>query len=743
MGNLTWMRRGQAAVAAVLVLGAWAFQGAVASAAEGAEGAGAPFSMVVMDPLAAPLSCPCVAGYAQRKYEVLGEYLSEQLHRPVTVTFAESIASALEREGVDEVHLVIGKDSVVRAHGKKLDLGVRRLARLTGKDGKTTQTGLVVVRAADAAQAVADLHGHRILYGPAECDEKFGAARRLLAEAGVPLAPPDEAETSAACSDGACTIIDWGDRIRGAAVISSYAAPLLEGCGTIKKGDLRVVGETKPVAFVAAFATNRLDEAERNALRDALLASSKEPGMLTALESMLGVVPVDFKPVEIPGATLPGDLSGPAAPQVEGGGEAARPSAAEGAAVVPAEAWSGWLGPRRDGRVAWLPERLPASPHVVWRHVLGRSGLGGLAATESHVILGDRDGSNRADVFRCLDATTGVEIWTVSYPAPGQLDYDNCPRAAPLIHQGRVYLFGAFGDLTCADLQTGAVVWRVNVRLKFLAIDRLPWGTCSSPLLVDDVIVVNPGAPLASLVGLDAATGAVRWKTPGEPQGHGSLIVATLGGVRQIVGHTQKGLHGWDPADGRELWTLEPPVPGDFNVPTPVAIGDRLLVCSENNGTRLFAFDAAGRILRTPVATDEDVAPQLSTPVAVGSRAYCVDRRLYAWDTSAGLAPLPGLSDEAFAEFGPLFATAERLLVQGRGGEMLLVDAMGEAPRIVSRWAPAAGSDEREAELLSSPALVGTRLFVRLDAEVVCVDLAAEEPAGAAREAGRHVSRRR
>lgn len=26
-------------------------------------------SLVVMDPLAAPLSCPCVEGYAQRKYE--------------------------------------------------------------------------------------------------------------------------------------------------------------------------------------------------------------------------------------------------------------------------------------------------------------------------------------------------------------------------------------------------------------------------------------------------------------------------------------------------------------------------------------------------------------------------------------------------------------------------------------------------------------------------------------------------
>ena len=47
--------------------------------------AGEALSLVVMDPLAAPLSCPCVAGYAQRKYEKLAEYLQQRLKRPVRV----------------------------------------------------------------------------------------------------------------------------------------------------------------------------------------------------------------------------------------------------------------------------------------------------------------------------------------------------------------------------------------------------------------------------------------------------------------------------------------------------------------------------------------------------------------------------------------------------------------------------------------------------------------------------------
>ena len=49
-------------------------------------------TLVVMDPLAAPLSCPCVKGYAQRDYTKLGAHLEKALGRPVQVLFGESLA---------------------------------------------------------------------------------------------------------------------------------------------------------------------------------------------------------------------------------------------------------------------------------------------------------------------------------------------------------------------------------------------------------------------------------------------------------------------------------------------------------------------------------------------------------------------------------------------------------------------------------------------------------------------------
>jgi ABC-type phosphate/phosphonate transport system substrate-binding protein len=245
-------------------------------------------TIVVMDPLCAPLSCPCVEGYAQRDYEKLAAYLQKSLDQPVKVIFNESLVKALESDKSIRADLIIGKDSVVRSDARAAKLKLTPIAHLTGKDGKTTQTGLIVVPKDDPAQAVSDLNGYRILFGPADCAEKFDAPQQLLKKHGVSI--PDKLETSAACSDGASKILEFGDDVRAAAVISSYAQPLLEGCGTIDKGSLRVVGETGPVAFITVFAARSLSDGTSRGLQQALLNVSQDRSLCQALESAKGFV---------------------------------------------------------------------------------------------------------------------------------------------------------------------------------------------------------------------------------------------------------------------------------------------------------------------------------------------------------------------------------------------------------------------------------------------------------------------
>ena len=266
--------------------------------------AAAELTVIVMDPLAAPLSCPCVEGYAQRKYEVLAEYLQRKTGRTVRLEFVEALETALKEKTQGRADLVIGKDSVVRWDAKSQGIKVTPIARLTGKDGSTTQNGLFVVSRDDPAKSVKDLKGYRILFGPVECDEKHKAALAALSEAQVPA--PQQLEIDQACSDGACKVVELGPAGRAAAVISSYAAPLLEGCGTIQKGDLRVVGRTKPVPFITAFATSSVDSTLRQQLQSLLLDAASDPKLLEALESLVGFVPVDAAPQSASAATKSG-----------------------------------------------------------------------------------------------------------------------------------------------------------------------------------------------------------------------------------------------------------------------------------------------------------------------------------------------------------------------------------------------------------------------------------------------------
>ena len=246
-----------------------------------------PLQLIVMDPLAAPLSCPCVEGYAQRKYEVLASHLEGKLNRKVNVTFNASLQKALESTD-NQADLIIGKDSVVRADAASADIEVAKIASLTDKLGATTQHGLIVVRHNDAAQKPADLKGYEVIFGPAASDEKHSAAIELLKSAKVEI--PDKLSIDEACSTGATKVVEQGGEKKLAAVISSYAAPLLEGCGTIKKGDLRVVGKTKEVPFISAFVNTSLSSAEQSAIQSELLTLVESPEVCEKLETLIGFV---------------------------------------------------------------------------------------------------------------------------------------------------------------------------------------------------------------------------------------------------------------------------------------------------------------------------------------------------------------------------------------------------------------------------------------------------------------------
>jgi ABC-type phosphate/phosphonate transport system substrate-binding protein len=215
--------------------------------------------------------------------------LEKRLNRPVTVEFGESLAATMAKKTNGKADLIIGKESVVRHEASKLKYPVEPVVSLIGLDGKTTMTGLIVVAAKDPALTAADLKDHTLYFGFDDADEKFLMPMNLLKDLGVPL--PKNPETCASCSVGATKVVDDAKAGKmAAAMISSYAQPLLEGCGTVQKGDLRVIGETDPVPFIVGFLSSGLTAEEKTAVTQGLVAMKDNADLCKVLESKGGFV---------------------------------------------------------------------------------------------------------------------------------------------------------------------------------------------------------------------------------------------------------------------------------------------------------------------------------------------------------------------------------------------------------------------------------------------------------------------
>jgi len=632
-----------------------------------------------MDPLSDRLACDCVEGYAQRKYGNLGRFLEKQLLRKVWIRYGENLSEIL-RVNPGRIDLIIGKSSIVEYDMSKIGISAHPIVALTDKSGSTKITGLFVVRENDKAKKIADLDGYKIMLGPRWETEKSVAAIKALKFKGVSV--PKEIVRGSTCNTSALAIIE---KDADAAVISSYALALLEGCDTIDKGQLRVIGKTDEVDFITVFAADSLSpDAEETIIR-ALLAVKNDKQLLEQIESRDGFIRTAGQKVKKTLSKFSID-------------------------------WPDWRGPNRDGISSDVPARLPKEAKFLWRHKLTGLGISGIAATSKYVIVADMDKAGKMNIFRCLDADTSREIWNLTYPVSGELDYSNSPRANPVIYNDKVYLLGAFGDLHCVKLNSGKILWKTNIVKDFEA--ELPmWGTCSTPLIVDDKLIVNPGAKDASLVALDYRTGKVVWKCPGESSAYSSFIVGTFGNVRQIVGYDSISVGGWDINTGKRLWKLIPPLEGDFNVPTPLNIDGKLLLTSENNGTRLYEFNDDGTIAPEPIAVNMDLTPDCHTPVAFNGLVFgCAGGKLFCLDIDDGLKQRWSGQDDGFYDYLTIIAGNSRVLVTTIEGQLMLIEAVADEYTLNRKLVLF-----EDNEIWSHPALIGNRIYIRNDKEICCL----------------------
>ena len=252
--------------------------------------------------------------------------------------------------------------------------------------------------------------------------------------------------------------------------------------------------------------------------------------------------------------------------------------------------WPWIYGPARDSTSdqKGLLRTWPAEgPKVLWTAPLG-PGFGGPAVSEGKVYLLDRD-EQVGDTLRVFDLSSGKELWSFAYDAPGTFMYAGS-RTTPAVDGDHVYTSGPLGDLYCIDTKTHKPVWHKNIWKDFGGGELPRWAIVQHPLIYGNLVIVAPQTSQAGVVAYDKLTGELKWKSAplsGTP-GYVSPSIVKVGGEDHVVmamasvgrGRTAKdgSVNGLDPRSGKVLWTYtnwQCPIP----VPQPVDAGEgRVLV---------------------------------------------------------------------------------------------------------------------------------------------------------------------
>jgi outer membrane protein assembly factor BamB len=235
--------------------------------------------------------------------------------------------------------------------------------------------------------------------------------------------------------------------------------------------------------------------------------------------------------------------------------------------------WPQYRGPNRDNisTETGLLDRWPADgPKLEFSHDGYGEGYSSVALVGGSIFTLGSIGND--EVLFALNRDNGDVKWSRRL---GQLRGDGQgggPRSTPTVDNDRVYALSANGDLVCANVDTGEVVWELNILKEFEG-NNITWGISESILIDDDKLICTPGGKTATMAALNKFTGKPIWRSviDGTPSAaYSSAIAINVGGVRQYVNFVHTGVIGVRANDGTPLWGQNASANGTANCSTPV-----------------------------------------------------------------------------------------------------------------------------------------------------------------------------
>lgn len=382
--------------------------------------------------------------------------------------------------------------------------------------------------------------------------------------------------------------------------------------------------------------------------------------------------------------------------------------------LIRAEDWSQWRGPERSGLAVGksAPENWPDELTELWKVKVGEGHSSPVLEGARVYQFARADGE---EVLYCLNVQDGKELWHYHYEAPYEVNpaahqHGKGPKATPTVADGRVYLMGINGTLTCVRASDGQLQWRKTYGEEFKETAPL-YGAASSPLVARELCIVQVGGhDEGAIVAIHAKTGEEKWRCPIDGPGYASCVAVNMTGEHQIITQTQTHLVGLRLESGETLWKRPFKTEYDQNIITPVIHQDRVIF--SGYGQPLMA----GRIELTDQGfhfrdewNNKNHSLYMSTPVVRGNLLFGMSHRLsghlFCVDASTGSTQWQ--TKGRFGDNAAIILLGDVLLIQNTEGQLFIVRATGAKYELLREYTVA------DSPTWATPALDGRRLFVK------------------------------
>lgn len=401
--------------------------------------------------------------------------------------------------------------------------------------------------------------------------------------------------------------------------------------------------------------------------------------------------------------------------------------AASDSLIPTAGDWPAYRGPNRDDVV--VGESLRADwnsnpPKQLWKHPIG-SGWGTFAVIGRRAWTLEQRGDTELCV--CYEVETGRELWShadsVRFSSPqGGVG----PCSTPTVHDGKVFAQGGTGILNCLDAATGRRVWTHNT-VEDAGTKNLEWGQCGSPLIVGDLVIVNPGSnddaskdKQSAVIAYRCDTGEKVWSAGSGLGSYASPQLALLNGEQQVLIYDGVGLTARSAKTGLPTWSFGWTNMPKVNASQPLIVDNqRVLIGSGyGQGSVLLEFQPSAGSENAFVVREHWQSKQFKTKFNSAVR-----RGDFVYGLDDGLLTCLSLLDgkrrwkQGRYGYGQLTLVEDKLLILTEEGDVVLVSAMPDSPRELARF------HAIEGKTWNHPVVSRGRLLVRNSDEAACFDL--------------------